>query len=328
MVNKNNIAAFVMVLLSFSMIFSIPIVFLSDRLSTYGIINESLLFEYVPDTPSSIEKLYLNVDVGNIEIRYIEPPVDYYAMIEVNIIMSGANSAGKSHKDYFNISWNKTHSPANFTLELISDDWFNQLLWSMQNVSIIVTLRKNIVFSIKATVREGDLEITVPWGVSINNLVFNITEGDILYDLDHCVIEGNITGIVNRGNINLNTINAQYTRNSIWTLITELGDIKIDIVQYKDLGANVTGKATISTKGDLHFYYMDNKPSVGARFILRKVGMSPIMDFIGGNTIGFGRSYLPEGRGTVYTSKDFPATNCYVLSLKSSGRYYGGASSD
>ena len=331
MANKSIVSTFVMVLISFSLIFSIPIIFLSNTLSTYDIINESLHFEFTPDTPISIEKIFLNVDVGIIEIRYIEPPVDYHVKIDVNIEMRGANLAGKNHSHYFDIDWQTSGSSANLTMELLSDDWFDLSMWSMKNVSIVVTLRKDILFDITAKVNKGDLELTVPWGVSINNLVLNVTEGDILYDFDHCLIEGNITGIISRGNIKLNVTNVKYIRNSIWTLITEIGDIKIDTVQYVDLGANVTGKILISTEGDLHFFYKDNKPSVGAIFILLRkelTGGTSTIDLFGANTIGFETNFLPEGRGNVYTSSDFPATNCYNFTLESSGSYYGGAISD
>ncbi len=329
MANKSIVSTFVMVLISFSLIFSIPIVFLSNTLSTYDIINESLHFEFTPDTPFSIEKIFLNVDVGIIEIRYIDPPVDYHVKIDVNIEMSGANLAGRNHSHYFDIDWQTSGSSANFTMKLLSDDWFDLSMWSMKNVSIVVTLRKDIVFDIIAKVNKGDLELTVPWGVSINDLVLNVTEGDIIYDFDHCGIEGNITCINSRGDIRLNATNVKYTRNSVWTLITELGNIEIDIVQYIDLGANVTGKILISTKGDLHFFYKDNKPSVGAIFILlRKMltGGIPTVDLFGDNTIGLGfeRSFLPEGRGNVYTSSDFPATNCYNFGMEEKFAITGG----
>jgi len=49
--------------------------------------------------------LNLNVDVGDIEIRYINPPVDYYAMVEVHIEMSGNNFAGKSYPDFFEVDF-------------------------------------------------------------------------------------------------------------------------------------------------------------------------------------------------------------------------------
>ena len=101
MENKRISIFIIMVISTFIFINIVPAAFISIRFSSYDVINESFSYEYVPDTPSSIEKLYLNVDVGNIEIRYVSIPVEYYVKIVLNIEMGGANVRGKLYSDYF-----------------------------------------------------------------------------------------------------------------------------------------------------------------------------------------------------------------------------------
>ena len=330
MANKSIIAIVVIVFVGISLIVTIPILILSSGLSNYGMIDEFLTYKYAPNNSSPIENLNINAEVGDIEIKFVDPPVDNLAMIEVNIEMVGQNVAGKSYLDYFIVVWENTSTSPTFRMELKSDVDQLEVLSLIKNVAIFVTLRADIIYDITATVIRGNVDLIVPFGVSCNNIEINIsTKGNILFDVTNCFLGGNITGIINEGNIDLKAHNVEYARNSIWTLITELGDITIDIIQYKDLGANITGNATVFTEGSLYLYYKDNKPSVGARFILlRQATGGMFRDFFGDNTIGFEKSYLPQGRGSVYTSYDFPATNCYNLSLESPVSYHGGASSD
>ena len=332
MANKSILVVFLIVFLGISLIVTIPIFTISIQLSTYDVIEiTDNSFIYAPANSSPIEKLNIYAELGDIEIKYVSPIVNYFAMIEVKIKMSGNNLAGKDYKDIFEVDWDDSSPSPSFKIELKSDVDQLEVLSLIKNVTIVVNLRADIIYDITATVIRGNVDLIVPFGVTCKNMEINIsTKGNILFDVANCFIGGNITGIINEGNIELKTYNVEYTRNSMWTLITELGDITIDIVQYKDLGANITGNATIFTEGNLYLYYKDNKPSVGARFILLRKATG-VRDFFGdypNNIIGFEKSYLSQGRGTVYTSYDFPATNCYNLSLESPVSYYGDASSD
>jgi len=239
MANKSILVVFLIVLLGISLIITIPILTLSSGLSNYGTIDELLNFEYAPDNSSPIEKLNLNVDVGDVEIRYINPPVDYFAKIEVFIEMSGVNLAGKSYSDFFDIDWQNDNSPANFSMEFKSDVNESKVLSLIKNITIVVNLRADIIFDIIATVKEGDVQVNVPYMVSVNNLVINTTKGDILYDLNHCILEGNITGIASEGNIEL-MANA-ITINNV-DVNTNVGNILYDF-QYCTLEGNITGIA-------------------------------------------------------------------------------------
>ena len=162
---------FLVIILAFSVIIIIPILSISNNFSSYKLIEAHPTYNYEPSTPSSVEHLIVSADVGNVEIKYVDPPVDYHALVEVHIEMSGANLVEKSCEDYFKILWNTSASTANFTFELISEDWYNPALWITQEVSIVVTLRKDIVFDLSMRSNDGNLILTVPYGKFYRNSI-------------------------------------------------------------------------------------------------------------------------------------------------------------
>ncbi|MFX0043269.1 MAG: hypothetical protein ACFE8L_10175 [Candidatus Hodarchaeota archaeon] len=296
-----------MVIIGVSLIIFVPIQIISIRLSSYDTIYESCSFIYQPSSPSPIEKLYINADEGNIEIRYMDPTVNYHMLIEVNIMLSGKNLAKKTYDDYLNISWSNSSSPVDFRLEIISDDWFNPSLWLIQDVIIIVKLKKDIAFDIITNLIEGHYEITVPWPVSIGNLLTNVSKGDILYNFEYCSIQGNITGITNIGDLELKSYNVKYTQNCNWKLTSTDGDMNIEIFQHEEMGANITGTAMI-IDGNLDLLYNDNTVNIGAWFFF------PLLsgDF---SLYQEGFNIIFQGEKTWFISFDFPTINNYNLTL-------------
>ena len=314
MVKKGILIIIATGIISLSFIIStIPIQFISHQLSTYDTINEELNFPYSPSSPSSIETLELNVDVGNVEIVYVSPPVNYHAKIDVSIEMSGQNIPGKSYLDYFNIVWQDSSSQANFTFELLSESWFDRSIWSTKNVNIVVNIRKDIVFDIIATVNEGDIRVTVPWASSFKNLLVKVTNGDIFYDFKYCTIEGNIIGIINTGNLTLETYNVQYTLNNILNLSTQYGDIDIEITQEIEMGANITGSVALPA-GDLKLIYKDDNSNIGALFKFLGTGL-----FFPA-TEGFKEELIDNDY--LCRSIDYPAKHNYDLFFNCGGGYW------
>ena len=333
MANKSIIAIFAIVFVGISLIITIPILTLSSGLSNYGTIDKLLTFEYAPDNSSPIEELNLNVDVGDVEIRYNNPPVDYFAKIEVFIEMSGVNLAGKSYSDFFDIDWQNDNSPGNFSMEFKSDVNESKVLSLIKNITIVVNLRADIIFAIIATVKEGNVQVNVPYMVSVNNLVINTTKGDILYDLNHCILEGNITGIAKDGNIELKAYNPEYTRNTTWTYNSISGDITIDIIHsnhYKIMNATITGSLVGNVFGDIVLTYYDNTANIGARVTLNDTVQA--LDTYGSDWVGFEIEVLKDLEdipfGYELTSTDFPAITNYNLLIRGltlhsyEGKYY------
>jgi len=269
MANKSILVAFLIAFLGISLIVIIPFFTLSIQLSTYDVLEETDdSFVYAPTNSSPVEKLNIYAERGDIEIRYISPLVNYFAMIEVNIKMSGNNLAGKSYTDFFNIEWDSTSPSPSFIMEFKSNVDKITVLPLIKNLTILVNLRSGIIFDLNITLEEGDVDLLVPFRVPINNVVVDITKGNIFYDFKHCTIGGNITGRVNDGNIDLKTFNSRYTRNNNWNFTIETGDINLNMTHNKDsidLGANITSITTLND-GSALFIYEDNSANIGARF--------------------------------------------------------------
>jgi len=180
-------------------------------------------------------------------------------------------------------------------------------LWLIKDVSIIVNLRKDIIFDINTNLIEGNYEITVPWTVSIGNIYTNVSNGNIFYDFEYSSIQGNITGITNNGDLELKSYDVEYTQNGNWLLISTGGYMNIEIYQYKEMGANITGTAII---GALNLKYIDNSFNIGALFTF------PSSEWGGGlrhTIIRFVVNLLPPGPGFYLTSTDFHAKNNFEL---------------
>ena len=316
MANKTGIVIIIMIVFGIALIISIPAFIISTTLSPYGIIDESIPFYYNPNNSSLMESLNINADVGEIDIKYITEPVDYCAKVEMDIEMLGLGLAGKTYLDYFNILWQNTSGLVNLTVELNTGINHVEVLSLIKNVNIIVSLKADVICDISVTVNiKGAVKITVPSFHSIGNILTNITKGDIQYDFFYCILEGNITGIIqDTGDINIKSYNMEYTQNSMWSLYTNDGDIFIEIDQNKATNANITGIIT-TVSGNYHFIYRDNTADVGAYFILH---VNP--DDYGFNQkiteiVGFGY-YVSVVNGTdVYhiTSDDYPALYNYNL---------------
>jgi hypothetical protein len=259
----------IIVTLGIILIISIPILIISTNLSAYGTIDESIPFYYNASNSSLMESLSINVDLGEIDIKYIDEPVDYCSKVEIDIEMIGLGLEGKTYLDYFNINWQNTSGLVNLTIALREDVNHDDVLSLIKNVNIIVTLKADVICDVSIMIKnEGDVKITVPWLHSIGNVLTNLSRGNIQYNFFYCILKGNITGIIqDAGNIKVKSYDVKYTQNSIWSLYTNNGDNLIEISQNKAMDANITGIITTQT-GNYQLIYTDNATDVGAYFIL------------------------------------------------------------
>lgn len=266
---KKVIAIIILTLvLSFSLIFTIPITLLSEEYSTYDKINEDISYYYTTSNSSVIEVLNLNVDRSDIEIKYIYPPNDFIIKIKVNFEISGANAQGKSYLDYFDIAWENSSSYLNFTMEYKSGIEPLEVLSLFKNISIIVILRADETIDLNIEMEDGNFQQIVPFMVPINSIKVNNTNGNTILNYTSCVISGTISSFTNRGEINLNAYNTQYTQNNFWSLNSISGEINFFITQlnsFEEMGANITGAITTNT-GNILTVYRDWNPDIGAVF--------------------------------------------------------------
>jgi len=322
MANKRLLAIIIIFIFVISLITAVPITFLFVVLSSYSKIHENRVLKYSASNSSPIIELNVNNEIGNVEINYIYPPINYYVKVEVSIEMFGKNIAGKSCSDYFDISWKNDSSPVNFNMKVKSDVDQIGLLSLIKDATVTISLRADIIFDINTNVIYGNVEINAPFGVSINEVKINNTYGDILYDFNHCTIEGNITGINNEGDINFKTYNVEYSQDCSFFLDTETGNITVDIYQYNQMGANVSG--IIKNAGVINLIYEDNSANIGALFLLYNT--SQFWTFWD-KWEGFPEDpgIMKGGNGYFFQSFDFPTKNNYNLSFYKKhwlGRYY------
>ena len=249
-----------------SSILIVPIVILSEMYFNSDFIDKRIFYYYTPSNFSTHEELNLNINRSNVNIRYVDPSYHFSVKIEVHFEISGANVLGKSYSDYFNIEWENSSSPLNFSMVYKPGIDPLEVSSLLNNVSINVFLRSDIVFDINTEIDEGNVDLLVNFMVLINNIDVNIERGNIAFNFIYCVIGGNITGSVNVGDIIFRLHDVQYTRNCFWNLTLGNGDMLFDIIQYKDIGANITGVGEINI-GELRVLYNDYNPNVGALFI-------------------------------------------------------------
>ena len=192
MIKGRIIIIALMSIIGFGFIIAIPIGVLSVNFSSYGTINKKLSFEYLPDESSAVEGLNLNVDFGNIEIKYIDTPINYFVKIDVNIEMAGKGLANKDYLDYFNIiEGNTTGSPIDFSMRFLSGIIESEVESLIRDISVIVTIQKGILFDISAMVLKGNVDLSVPFNVPINKINVNTTVGRLSYELRNCISAAN-----------------------------------------------------------------------------------------------------------------------------------------
>ncbi|UCD00933.1 MAG: hypothetical protein JSV23_08615, partial [Promethearchaeota archaeon] len=194
-----------------------------------------------------------------------------------------------------------------------------EVLSLIKNLNITVALRADVICDISIIVNiQGGVKIKVPWGISIGNILTNILKGDIQYDFTNCIIEGNLTGIIQEtGNIELKIYDVEYSQNSTWAFNTGKGDFLIEIFQYIDMIANVSG--TIShDQGNIRLKYEDDNIDVGAYFILHYNENDQSFPRAIDEIVGF--EYTPlSGQNIFYLrSYDYPTKNNYNILFNNS----------
>lgn len=324
MANKAIKAIIIMLIICFSLIISTPMVILSTILSPYGRISKKIPFYYYPSSPSIMDELNINADLGDIEIKYITEPVDYCTKIDVKIEMIGSGLAEKSYYDYFNIVWQNSSGRVNFTISLKANINQGEILSLIKNVSITVGLKASVICDINLNVNvQGNVKITVPWGISVGNILINVSKGDIQFNLSNCNVDGNLMGLIQKeGDLELKSNNVQYLNNHTWYLNTQVGDILLYIFQYTDINGNISGTIT-HEQGNIKFKYQDSSINNGAYFKLYYyIDDFPLLNEIINQVAGFGSNHSEEQLLFDLWSFDYPNQNNYNLLFNNANGYF------
>lgn len=319
MANRIINVVIIVLIISFSLIISMPIIVLKITLAPYGIIEESIPFYYNPNNSSWMKNLNINTDIGEVEVFYIYEPVDYSAKVEVKIGMIGSGLAEKSYSDYFNIEWENTSGFVNLTMEFKAGIDKSESISFIKNVNIIVTLKAELFCGINVFVNvQGGVTITVPWGISIRSILINVSKGDIQFDLSNCIVDGNITGFIQReGDLELKSNNVKYIHNNTWFLNTRTGDIVLEIIQYIDLNGNISGIIT-HEEGYISLIYQDNCTNNGAYFTVYYYEDDLTLLNRIDQIVGFNSIHSDEQATFYLWCYDYPTENNYNLLINNS----------
>ncbi len=278
--------------------------------ATAGVYEYSNTYYYEPGSPSTIETLNLESDIGAINIQYNTTPTDYYAKIDLDIRIRGPSVSGKSFSDFFKpILWENSSSPVTFDIDIKPTTWFPFGL--SRRVSINITLRTDVIYEMDASTGTGSVAVDVPQNVIINqatlststgsvilnsatNVTFqellsiststgrlslsgvgtNFTQGleattstgSLIMDFSECTMGNDLVGTVSTGSINIESYNMIYTQDCLWYIDSSTGSIDIEIEQYIEIDALVTGSIATST-GSIDVVNRDDQANVGASFI-------------------------------------------------------------
>jgi hypothetical protein len=89
--------------------------------------------------------------------------------------------------------------------------------------------------------------------------------GSLNLNLTNCIIGEDTKARVSTGSITLKSYNTLYDKDCVWDIETNTGSIDVEIYQYTEMGANITGTLETST-GNIDLIYIDNQVNVGASF--------------------------------------------------------------
>lgn len=315
MEKKNIVLIIVTELIFFSLLFTAPTLILSVNFYNYGSIDETSSYYYTSSNFSAYEELNLDIDAGDVNIRYVDVSNEFSVKIEAHFGISGANVQEKSYLDYFNLLWENKSSLLNFSLTYKSDLELIDVLPLLKNISVVVLIREDAIIDINSMISNGNFDIVVPFMVNINNVNVTVDRGNIIFMFMYCVIRGNVTGTVDIGNIDFKVYDIEYARNCVWSLTTRIGDLLVDIIQSKDIGANITGTGEVNI-GELRVLYKDYNYNVGALFTFHQM-YNYNADLLDGfqepiNEIDESKWWVSR---YLFYSNDFPALNHYNITL-------------
>ncbi|MFX1280222.1 MAG: hypothetical protein ACFFA3_12460 [Promethearchaeota archaeon] len=174
--------------------------------------------------------------------------------------------------------------------------------------SITVQAEKNSIFLGKLNLESSTGKIRlISKGINFTNGFRTVTStGSLNLNFTNCIIGEDIRIKASTGGITFKSYNMIYGKNCVWDIDTSTGSIDVEIYQYVDMNANITGSLVTST-GSIDLIYKDNLASVGASF------------FGSWDTGSYSRSsgggFSPTNYNPFYSSDYATASSTYTLDL-------------
>ncbi|MFX0001142.1 MAG: hypothetical protein ACFE9Q_12145 [Candidatus Hodarchaeota archaeon] len=191
----------------------------------------------------------------------------------------------------------------------------NNAILETSTGSISLNTAENTTFqgSLEMTTSTGSITMFAKKTDFSHGLKTSTSTSHLILNFTSCVIGGNLKGMSSTGSIVINSYNMIYTTNSIWDFDTSTGSIDVNIFQYIEMGANVTGSVMTST-ASIDVYYKDNSANIGTKFTC-----STSTGSIGYSSIGTGGFTETGVDPIIITSDDYNiASNKYTLSIATS----------
>ncbi|MFW9901459.1 MAG: hypothetical protein ACFFDY_09230 [Candidatus Thorarchaeota archaeon] len=322
--------------------------------TTWGEYEYADSYYYRPSIPSSIEKLNVISDIGQVNIKYNTTPTNYYAELDLDIKIVGGFVNGKNFSDFFHpIEWTNTSAIISFKLDAKANPVF--ILGLSHQITIDLTLRTDVIYDINAYCGTGGINMNIPENIVINNtslststgsVMLNSAEnttfqgsldvststgkvsvyakhtnfsqglntgsstGSLILNFSQCILGDNLIGTVSTGSVSLKSYNMNYMKDSVWYIHTSTGRVDIQIRQYIEMNASITGTIGSST-GSIDILYDDSLSTIGAEFTC-----SVSTGSISYNPLGLGG--LNKIGGVVSTADYNSATNKYTFSVSTS----------
>ncbi|MHA2326007.1 MAG: hypothetical protein ACXACB_11440 [Promethearchaeota archaeon] len=213
---------------------------------------------------------------------------------DINYDIAALTSTGSIHAELpDNINLNTTDletSTGSISVQTGRDISFNGRLKMKTSTGSIALFSKKVNFTkgLRATTSTGSLTL----------------------NFSNCVMGNDLTGKVSTGSISINSYNLFYTQDCDWDIETSTGSVNIDLLQYVDMGADVSGSIETST-GSITLTYKDNQASVGGSFHGTWSTGSYSRSSSGGG-------FSPTNNNPYYSLDYSTATNTYTLDLATS----------
>lgn len=189
----------------------------------------------------------------------------------------------------------------------------------INNTSLSTATGSVVLNSAKNTTFQGLLGMSTSTGkVSLyakqtnfsRGLSTSSSTGSLILNFSQCVMGDNLIGFVSTGSVTLNSYNMRYIKDSVWNVHTSTGSVDIEIRQYIEMNASITGSIGSST-GSIDIIYDDSLSNIGAQFTC-SVGTGSISY----NPLGLGG--MSKAGGVISSTDYSTAINKYTLGISTS----------
>ncbi len=211
--------------------------------ATWGEIDYENTYFYNPSSPSAIERININSDIGSVLISYNKTPTDYFAQIDLDIHIVGIFVKDSTLSDFFYpIIWENDTSPVTtFTLDAKATTWF--IFGVNQQIQINLTLRTDVIYDLNVLTSTGAISMNIPDNIVLNNTILGASTGAIfLNSSKNTTFQGNVGLSTSTGAVNLYAKLTNFTQDV--TIFASTGDIGLNFSRCI-IGGHLTG--TVST---------------------------------------------------------------------------------